>query len=394
MPEMRTPSAWIAEGRRGTPGFAPLLALLLALLPWWGRGAADDPAPTADLQARVASLEAEREALRARVEALELELARERDARLTREQEWLDYVRTLGSLVPEPRQLELPTFGPHLPRVDPAEADAAPQLSAAERAGLRRSEEVRAGLRALLAAEGVRGIDLLEVGRVREGGVGPVVFRLLDADGRLAGSLYAERLRLEASLAGRTLTLVLEDGHESHGGQRTPFGRDADPGGPPAWRIPLEGLDPRPWVDSLGELFGETPDDGPPDDGLWDLAYVQVTLNTLLREDAAGGWLRIKRLGGVDNGVLRDVHVEVLDPQGRLERRVFADRLTLESSAEGVVLRFTGGVHLRGEERTPFLDGGWRVWLPRARTQAWRAAGLPGLVTTPSGPAAAGRGER
>jgi hypothetical protein len=390
---MRTTSAWIAEGRRGTPW----AALLLALLPWWGRGTGDDPAaraPAADLRARVASLEAERDALRARVEALEQELARERDARLVREQEWLDYLLTLGSLVPEQRRLELPSFGPHLPRVEEAAAPAGSQPSADERARLRRSEEVRAGLRALLAAEGVRGIDLLEVGTVREGSVGPVVFRLLDGEGRLAGSLYAERLRLEASLAGRTLTIVLEDGHESHGRQRLPFGSDADPAGPPALRIPLEGLDPRPWVESLGELFGQAPDDAPPDDGLWDLAYVQVTLNELLREDAAGGWLRLKRLGGVDNGVLRDVHVEVLDPEGRLERRVFADRLTLEASGEGVVLRFTGGVHLRGEERTPFLDGGWRVWLPRARTEAWRAAGLPGLVGTPSGPASAGRGGR
>jgi len=242
-----------------------------------------------------------------------------------------------------------------------------------------------------MAVEGLRGIDLLEAGTVGDGATGPVVFRLLDADGRLAGSLYAERLRLEASLAGRTLTIVLEDGYESHGGQRTPIGNDGDPAGPPAWRIPLEGLDPRPWMESLGELFGELPDDAPPDDGLWDLAYVQVTLNALLREDASAGWLRLKRLGGVENGVLRDVHFEVLDAEGRLERRVFADRLTLEGSAEGVVLRFAGGVHLRGEERTPFLDGGWRVWLPNARVDAWRAAGLPGLVPSPSGPAAAGR---
>jgi hypothetical protein len=379
----------IAERGRG----ATWVALLLALVPWWSR-AGDDRAETAQLRERVAALEVEREALRAQVEALRLELAQEREARLSREQEWLDYTRALGTFLPEPRRRELPAFGPHLPQVvegdSGADADADP--AAAERR--RRSEEVRVGLRALMAAEGLRGIDLLEVGPVGEGGAGPVVFRLLDADGRLAGSLYAERLRLEASLAGRTLTIVLEDGHESHGGQRTPFGSDADPSGPPAWRIPLEGIDPRPWLESLGELFGELPEDALPDDGLWDLAYVRVRLNGLLREDASGGWLRLKRLGGIDNGVLRDVHVEVLDADGRLERRVFADRLAIEASAEGVVLRFTGGVHLRGEERTPFLDGGWRVWLPHARVDAWRAAGLPGLVPSPSGPASAGRDAR
>lgn len=383
---MRAGRTGIAERGRGVTW----VALLLALAPWWGRGG-EDPGEVGELRARVAALEAERGTLHARIEALELELARERDARLVREQEWLDYTRALGTFLPEERRRELPAWGPHLPVViegAPA-TDAEADPAAVQRA--RRSDEVRASLRALVAAEGLRGIDLLEVGTVADGAVGPVVFRLLDADGRLAGSLYAERLRLEASLAGRTLTIVLEDGHESHGGQRTPIGNDGDPAGPPAWRIPLEGIDPRPWMESLGELFEELPDDAPPDDGLWDLAYVQVTLNALLREDATGGWLRLKRLGGVDNGVLRDVHVEVLDAEGRLERRVFADRLTLEASPEGAVLRFTGGVHLRGEERTPFLDGGWRVWLPHARLDAWRAAGLPGLVPSPSGPAAAGR---
>jgi hypothetical protein len=93
--------------------------------------------------------------------------------------------------------------------------------------------------------------------------------------------------------------------------------------------------------------------------------------------------VRLKRLGGVELGVLRDVHVEVLDAQGVLEQRIFADRLALEALGDGVLLRFEGGVHVRGEERTPFLDGGYRVWLPRARAEDWRAAGLPGLVDRP-----------
>jgi len=378
-----------AEGRRATAW----VALALALLPWWGRVDGQDAAADG-LRGRVAALEAERDRLRERLEALELELALEREARLRREQEWLTYTRTVSALVPSSRRAELPAFGPHLPAV--AEASAGDQVGPdeAELAAQRRVEEVRSGLRALLAAEAVRGLDLLEVGRVGEDHAGPVVFRLLDDEGRLAGSLYAERLRLEASLAGRSLTLVLEDGHESHGGQRTPFGNDADPTGPAASRIPLQGLDPAPWIESLPELFGQAPSDAPPDDGLWDLAYVQVKLNELLREDGTAGWLRLRRLGGVRNGVLRDVHAEVLDPQGRLERRVFADRLTLEDSGGGIVLRFEDGIHLRGDERSPFLAGGWRVWLPRARAQTWVGAGLPGLVAVPSGPAAAGRSGR
>jgi len=377
---MSKPSATGAERRRA----AGVAAVLLALAPWW-RGEGDD---TQALRERLAALEAERDLLLGRVEGLELELAREREARLAREQEWLAYTRTIAALVPVAVREELPTFEPLVPAVGAAAPEIEREPTPSELQAQRRRDEVRTTLRALLAAEGVRGLDLLEVGGVQSDHAGPVVFRLLDAQGRLAGSLFAERLRLEASLAGRSLSLVLEQGYESHGGQRTNFGTAADPTGPPPWRISLEGLDPRPWIESLPELAGESSAGVAADDGLWDLAYVQVTLNERLREDTSSGWLRIKRLGGVASGVLRDVHVEVLDPSGVLERRIFADRLTLERSGDGLLLRFEGGVHLRGEERTPFLGGGYRVWLPRARAESWSAAGLPGLVAVPRGPAA------
>jgi len=241
----------------------------------------------------------------------------------------------------------------------------------------------------LLAAEAVRGLDLLEVGSVQDGWTGPVIFRLVDGQGRLSGSLYAERLSLEASRAARSLTLVLERGYESHGGARTPFGATDEPAGPPPWRIPLPGLDPAPWIESLPELFDATSDERPRDDGLWDVSWVRATLNALLRQDTTSGLLRLKRLGGVELGVLRDVHVEVLDPQGSLEQRLFADRLAIDALGNGVLLRFESGVHVRGDERTPFLDGGYRVWLPRARADEWRAAGVPGLAASPPAAGAA-----
>ena len=360
---------------------AGALAVVLAAAPWRSAPRAGGSSAASD---RLASVEAERDALRARVESLELELAREKEARLAREQAWLAYTRAVAEL--------LPAHGAVLPMVevqgaaseaalDPAAPPTEP--TAEEVAARKRAEEVRASLRALLASEAVRGLDLLEIGSVQDGFVGPVVFRLTDGQGRLSGSLFAERLRLEGSRAARSLALVLEKGYESHAGERTPFGAQDEPAGPPPWRIPLHGLDPDPWIESLPELFATDVAVNALDDGSWNTSWVRLTLNNLLHQDTSSGLLRLKRLGGVDLGVLRDVHVEVLDAQGVLEQRIFADRLSLETLGHGVLLRFEGGVHVRGEERTPFLEGGYRIWLPRARAEDWRAAGLPGLVDRP-----------
>jgi hypothetical protein len=360
---------------------AGALAVALVLAPWRGPLGAGGGH---ELNDRLASVEAERDALRARVESLELELAREREARLAREQAWLAYTRAVAELLPSHGEA-LPAFevqGAAPEASKPAETPSS-EPSAKEVAARKRAEEVRAGLRALLASEAVRGLDLLEVGSVQDGFVGPVVFRLTDGQGRLSGSLFAERLRLEGSRAARSLALVLESGYESHAGERTPFGAQDEPAGPPPWRIPLQGLNPDPWIESLPELFAADAAANALDDGLWNTSWVRLTLNSLLRQDTSSGQLRVKRLGGVELGVLRDVHVEVLDAQGVLEQRIFADRLSLEALGDGVLLRFEGGVHVRGEERTPFLEGGYRVWLPRARAEEWRAAGLPGLVDRP-----------
>lgn len=373
---------------------AGVLAVALGFAPWDGSRAAGDG--TAELRERLIAVEAERDALRNQVASLQLELAQEKEARLGREQAWLEYTRAVAELLPAQGEA-MPGFevsGAEQPPPEGATQDEGatepdPGLAARDRAA-----EVLATLRALLAAEAVRGLDLLEVGSVQDGWTGPVVLRLVDGQGRLSGSLFAERLSLEGSRAARTLTIVLERGYESHGGARTPFGAADEPAGPPPWRIPLPGLDPEPWRESLPELFAELAEERPHDDGLWNTAWVRATLNALLREDTTSGLLRLKRLGGVELSILRDVHVEVLDREGVLERRIFADRLSIEALGRGVLLRFEGGVHVRGEERTPFLDGGYRVWLPRARAEAWRTAGLPGLVDSPPASAAAERSQR
>jgi hypothetical protein len=214
---------------------------------------------------------------------------------------------------------------------------------------------------------------------------------MLDDRGRLAGSLFAAGVRLQGSVAGRTLTLILEDGYESHGGERLPFGSLAAPDGPPPWRLTLENVDPRPWLADLAPLFGAAVPELPADDGLWDLAWVTIKLNELLRRDVSAGWYRVRRLGGVQDGVLRDVHVELSSPDGALERRLFADRLTLSTSAGGVVLAFEDGAFQIGAERTPFPAREHRLFLPRNDVEDWLATCLPGLAERPTGAAAARR---
>ncbi len=383
-------AAKIPENARGRLwlSLSGLLAMFLAV----GPSEPEDPCvlPARSLPERTADLERERDRLLVRVAQLEAELGAEREQRLEREREWLRYTLAVAALQPE-AQKSLPVFGPHVPGVEADVGQGPRDPTPQQRAAQRRSAQVLANLRALLAAEGVRGLDLLEAGLLGEGATGPVVFRLLDDVGRLAGSLFAERLRLEASRAGRTLSLVLEEGYESIGGERIPFGSRAQAGLTPPWRLTLCDIDPQPWIEELPELFGAAPKEVLPDDGRWDLAWVQVKLNELLRLETSAGWYRLRRLGGVENDVLRDVHVEVLSQDGALERRLFADRLRLEPTSRGVVLAFEDGVLLRGGQKTPFLQGRHRVFLPRARVELWRDAGLPGFAATPRRGAAARR---
>ncbi len=328
-------------------------------------------------------------ALREQIDELRAQLTREQELRLEREREWLRYTRAIDALSGDALQ-----HGPRFESQAPADeepVDETPEAEAVDPALLARSAEIERSLRALLAVEGVRGMDLLEAGRLGDGWIGPVVFRLVDDQGRLAGSLGAQRLRLAGSRMARTLTLILEDGFESRGGARTPFETEPQESESDETfgvrRIELDEVDPQHWVQAAPELFGGIELVAPVDDGQWSLTWVRANLNRLLRLDVERGYWRVKTLGGVFEGQLRDVQLEQFDASGKLERRLFADRLSLERRERGVALLLEGGALVRGDEKTPFLDGRYRIYLPRADHGEWNRAGLPGLTSQP-GPAA------
>ncbi len=304
--------------------------------------------------------------------ALQRELDRERARRAEREKQFTEFGRLLSGLAPRPG---LPTF-PGDPGAETTSETAtlAPE-GEPEAETDARAVELGRSLQALMRLEGLRGLDLLEPGTLRDGALGPVVFRLLDERGLLAGSLRAERLHLEASRAAHTLTLVLEDGHESRGGERVPFS-----GG--VRRIALTEVDPEAWLQRCPELFPADASSAV-DDGRWDLGQVKRELNRLLALESDQGWFRLHSFGGVSGVELVDVHLEEFDSTGHLRRRFFADRLHLVCEDGGVVLELDGGAILRGDEKQPFRDGTYRIVLPGAAVETWRAAELPGLAAPP-----------
>ena len=324
----------------------------------------------------IARLKAELAAERAEVARLSSALDRANERRSERELEWYEYNQAVALF-------DLDRFIPLFaidPEYAPATVEPAAALTATEeleQALAERAGEIRISLRHLLRIEEIRGLDLLEVGLLGRGAVGPVIFRLLDDRGRLAGGLSAERLRLEASVAGHTVTLVLENGFESRGGERVPFR-----GG--ARRIALPYVDPRPWMDSCPELFPVGKIDALVDDGRWRRERVKSELNRLLRETAGNaGYWRLRHLDGVLGGELTGVHVESFAASGRLERRLFADRMTIARDGGAIRLRLEDGVILRAGERSAFIDGTYRIYLPGARAEEWEAAKLPGLSEPP-----------
>jgi len=308
----------------------------------------------------------------AQVQSLRAELAREQERRLEREQAWLEYTLAFARL-PLERGLQAASA----PTKTAADAPAAePEPDPA----VLRAEELRRALNARLMIEEVFGFELLEAGRVgpeleQAAWIGPVVFRLLDPSGRLAGSLSAERLRIELSRAARSATLVLEQGSESRGGERTPFEQGVR-------RIPVPEIDPDAWLAALPELFDPEQRERVNDDGLWELVRVRHALNELLRADTSGGHYQLRFLGGVVGAELRDVQLVEFDAQGRHVRRLFADRMRIERLAPGgVALDLLEGASLRLGRKTPFLAGGQRVLFPRAAVAAWERARIPGFGT-------------
>ncbi|MCP3920067.1 MAG: hypothetical protein GY711_31460 [bacterium] len=333
----------------------------------------------------------ERELLQT-IDDLRTTLAQERDLREAREKEWFEFTMAISSL-PVEQTPEAPEFLA-IEEDEEAQLADADERSAAE-AGAReeqlaesRARQILMNLRALTVAEQVRALDFLEIGRVHDGATGPIVVRLLDDWGRPMGTMAAERLRLEVSRAGRTVTLIFEEGFESHGGVATPFGPPSRPnskrGG--VRRIDLPGVDPGPWIEAFPELIDPEAEEPVVDDGKWDRALVRMRLNDLLRTDTTSGHWRLRALGGVVAGVLRDVHLVQLSDAGRITRRVFADHMRIEKHEKGILMRLEEGVQERAGRTAPFLEGRYRVYLPRARAEDWVAAGLPGLAPAPEAP--------
>jgi hypothetical protein len=350
-------------------------------------GAQDDEPAAArldELAAEVRRLQDELAATRAELARVQQALDVSEHRRSDREYAWFEYNQALAELRIYHKVPPFSVDPDYLPKtVEAPPADDTPEVELA-RALAARAREIEISLRHFLQLEEIRGLDVLELGALDGGAIGPVVFRLLDDQGRLAGGLSSERLRLEASRAGHTVTLVLENGFESRGGERIPFTAGAR-------RIVLPFVDPEPWIASFPELFPASQVSPPVDDGRWDKGRLQRELNRLLREAETGRYYRLSRVEGILGGVLQLVQLEAFDEGGALERRIFADRMTIAREGEGVCISLEGGVIIRGGVRTPFVDGTHRIFLPHADAAAWEAARLPGLAPAPEaqdGPAA------
>ncbi len=349
---------------------------------------------------------------RARIDELKAELRRESELRLEREREWLRYTQRMALLT---QLAGAPTFQPDVPSDeresralaagtgpsatassealreessatagDAAVSDAPdPSLARLERAArLARQERSRAvflALRSLFAIEHVSGLDLLESGLVGDGATGPVVLRVIDERGRPLGSLYAERMRLEGSHAARTLSLILEHGWERRGGTKTAFeGGPVDmEGRGGVRRIELAHVDPTPWFEALPELFREDQREAVTQGDPQALTTLRFELNRRLRTDASGSVYRLESLSAVQGLVLREVHLSVLTPDMLLERELFADRMSILRAEKGLEIVLQDGSQIRGSGKVPFLDGRYRIFLPRADAGIWTELGIP-----------------
>lgn len=325
------------------------------------------PAPAAVPEdAELVKLRRENLELRAALEAGEAR-------RQEREREWLAYVKGLAELAPR-AGVQIPGFETDAGKVEMPAPRLEPAPDPAVQARVERDAQILRRMQALLIADSVRGLDALELGTLQDGFTGPVVFRALDDEGRPVGSICAEQLQLEGSRAARTLTFVFTKGYHRRAEQRNPF---PEPG---VLRVELPEVDPTPWMEDLPELFASAKPRQWRDDGLHDLTKLRVAFNLQLREDAAAGYWRLSSLEGVSAGVLREVVLDGFGADGRLERKLFADSLKVCERPQGVMLLLESGAQLRGDAKTPFLEGRYRIFLPRADPARMRAEGIPLLA--------------
>jgi hypothetical protein len=385
---MKQPSQW-----KGARGIAVLVLAAVVRAGPVGATVSAGQDQRASIEDERKSWQAREAELLGRIDALERELTDVQVRAQEHEKEWMAWVHLIESFslpsLPQP-----PSFLAHESAA--GAAGESPAASAAEASSSPpekpRSEQALADLRALLAAEQVLDLDFLEVGTVQgeagKGFLGPVVVRMLDERLRPAGTLAAERLRLECSRTGWGVTLVLEEGCERSGGHSVPFGpsmtEGSDRGG--VRRIHLPGVDPAPWIAAFPELLGSESSSRPGDDGLWDLLRVRQEINRLLAADARTGAWRLVALGGVLGTSLQAVHVVELDAQGSIVRRLFADHMRIRREESHVMLELTDGVQDRGGRRAPFLDGRYRIFLTGSDATEWEAARLPGLAASDRSP--------
>ena len=343
------------------------------------------PAQVASAEGEVARLQAQVEDLRSRLVQAESALQAETERRLAREKEWLEYTSGIAKM--ESLAQGLPKFAvdpavqpkpepstseTDKPEPDKTETNAVPPSQADVTAVTRR-------LRTLLSAEQVAGVDVMELGNVQADHVGPVVLRILDANGRLLSVLAADRLRLECSRAGRSVTLVLEHGYERRNGEKLAFtGGAVDADGRGGVRtIVIPDCDPRPWLEGLPFLFRPEALEPVPHDGSISVESLRAALNVKLREDQLIGHWRVDGIGGVQRSVLYEVAFSQLDEKGNIVRTLVADKATFAALSKGVEVLLEGGAQVKVDSTVPFLDGRYRLVLPRADAEAWRAARIP-----------------
>lgn len=356
---------------------------------------ADDGLDLARLRAENARLRERVRLERARAKALESELARLSTKWLERELAWRDFHGQLGALRGGVAAAADLARALELEMVDERARRLATQAAAEVRvdAARGRAETTRLRFNALLAVEGFRGFELFDAGVLAADadlpassgprhGTGPVVVRLLDHRGVLCGSLTAERLHLEASRSGHSLTIVLTSGMHREGASQRPFD-----GG--VYRIPLRHVDPKPFIEDCPELFDPAVVERVVDDGRWSLPALGLALDRLLGERVSGTNYRIVWFGGVVGDELRDVELVAVGDDGRELRRIVADGLTVELHRDHVRLVLRDGLTLSGDTRAPFLDGRMRIVLTGSDPARWRAARVPSVEAAGVVPSAA-----